>query len=56
MPLASGVPNRARILFCLWQSGYAIDIEDYPASVQEEYVGLLGGYLRRESEDGSQSD
>ena len=56
MPLEGGVPNRARILFCLWQSGYAIVIEAYPTSVQEEYFGLLGGYLRTEREDGFLSD
>ena len=56
LPLEGGVPNRARILFCLWQSGYAVDIEVYPVEVQEEYHGLLGTYLRAEHEAEALSD
>ena len=56
MPLEDGVPNRARILYCLWQASYAIDIEEYPSSVQEEYFGLLGGFLQRQNDGGSSSD
>ena len=50
LPLEDGVPHRARILFCLWQSGYAIDVEEYPVQVQEEYHGLLGSYLMAEND------
>ena len=56
LPLEGGVPNRARILSCLWQAGYAIDIQCYPPDIQEEYFSLIGGIMRRQSVDEGDSD
>ena len=56
LPLDEGVPNRARILYCLWRAGYSTDIEAYPLDVQEEYFGYLGLYLRRQQGDEELSD
>ena len=47
LPLASGVPFRSKILFSLWRAGYSIDMEPYPATVQEEFHSMVGAYLRR---------
>ena len=54
LPLAEGVPNRARIMFSLWQAGYDVEVSEYPEEVQEEYFGLLGGHLERMSEASSE--
>ena len=56
LPLEPGVPNRAQILFCLWRAGYSIDVQGYPEDVQEDYFGLLGAYLNRQSQDEDSSD
>ena len=56
LPLEAGMPHRARILYCMWRSGYLFSIEQYPPSVQEEYYGYVGDYLRRQSEGDQSSD
>ena len=56
LPLEAGMPHRARILYCMWRSGYLFSMEQYPSSVQEEYYGYVGGYLRRQSEGEQSSD
>ena len=45
LPLAEGVPNRARIVYSLWRAGYDVDVSSYPEDVQEEYFGLVGRHL-----------
>ena len=56
LPLEGGVPNRARILECLWQAGYAIDIDHYPSDVQDEYFSILGERMRRRCLEDDDSD
>ena len=51
MPLEDGVPNRARILYCLWQAGYAIDIEPGPSNVAHiNAQSTFGALLERLSD------
>ena len=56
LPLPDGVPCKARVLFCLWQAGFTIDVESYPESDQEEFHGLVGSYLQRLGRDEDLSD
>ena len=56
LPLEPGMPNRARILFSLWQAGHQVDLEEYPLEIQEEYCSYLGGHLRRRAMDEGDSD
>ena len=56
LPLEGGVPNQARILSCLWQASYVIDIQCYPSSIQEEYFSLIGESMRKQFLDEEGSD
>ena len=47
LPVAPGIPCKARVLFSLWKAGYLVDAEPYPRTVQEEFHGLVGAHLRR---------
>ena len=40
LPLASGLPCKARLLFSLWKAGCSVDAEPYSRTVQEEFHGL----------------
>ena len=55
LPLPEGIRSRARILFCLWRAGYAVDSEPYPEDVQSELFWLIGDRLKR-LEDGEVSE
>ena len=55
MPLGADVHCRGRILFCLWQAGFNIDVGPYPERIRSEFHGLVGDYLLR-VEDGEISD
>ncbi|CAE7355520.1 RE2 [Symbiodinium sp. CCMP2456] len=50
LPLGDEVRCRGRILFCLWQAGIKIDVEQYPEGIQSEFFGLVGDYLTRVEE------
>ena len=56
LPLEPGMPNRAPILFSLWQAGHEVDLEEYPLEIQEEYCSYLGSHLRRRAMDEGDSD
>ena len=53
LPLPDGMPNRARIIFNLWQAGFDVDVSTFPESEQEKYFSLVGNHLRGMSEDSS---
>ena len=55
MPLGDDVHCRGRILFCLWQAGFNLDIGPYPERIRSEFHGLVGDYLQR-VEGGEVSD
>ena len=55
LPLPEGIRSRARILFCLWRAGYAVDSEPYPEDVRSELFWLIGDRLKR-LEDGEASE
>ena len=56
LPLDPGVPNRSQILYCLWRSGYQVDVEVYPRDIQEDFHRYVGSYLRRQAVDEDESD
>ena len=56
LPLPSGVPHRAQILFCLWRAGFHIDVQQYPEEVQDEYHSYVGAYLVRVDRGEDSSD
>ena len=47
LPLPDGIPHRDRILFCLWRSGFSIDVECYPRKIQDSFNFLVGDWLVR---------
>ncbi|CAE7247520.1 RE1 [Symbiodinium sp. CCMP2592] len=50
MPLAEGIPSRARILYSFWRAGYVIQAEHYSERIQREFETLVGGWLCRNEE------
>ena len=56
LPLAEGIPNRARILFSLWRANFSVDVQDYPVEVQDEFTGYMGSYLLRAYRDEDSSE
>ena len=56
MPLPTGVPGRARILFSLWRAGFAVDTDCYPEEVQDDFQRCVGAYLLRSAKDEGSSD
>ena len=50
MPLAEGMPSRARILYSFWRAGYMIRADGYSERIQREFEALVGGCLVRNEE------